>query len=127
MPVLHLHDVSAVKVFESLQYIVQALTYREAVNQLVNYYDQRVTQDQLHMAEFIDIKNIDAERFLNYLQLTRRQRRQFKDLSIILNTLAENMDIEAIINYLLAHPSLHNQYIFRDHQAALTMGKMIKN
>lgn len=123
-PDLNLGGIDAPHVFEALEYLIHALTWREKVNQLLNYYDKRILQDQLHTVELTDLSHFKAKDFIEYLQRSRRNRRQIKDLSIILDCLADNMDADAILAGLKNHPSLHNHYCYRDQATAEMMKKL---
>ncbi|WP_367342345.1 hypothetical protein [Limosilactobacillus sp.] len=126
MPIVDLNGITAEKVFASLAFLIKALTYQEKIAQLLTYYDKRVIQDQLHTAELADLQHFDASKFVRSLQASRQNCRRIKDLSVILNCLAENMDSESIITSLRNHPSLHNHYCYRDQETAKIMETLEK-
>lgn len=123
-PEINLSDIDAPHVFAALAYLVHALSFQEKVNKLLNYYDKRILQDQLHTVELTDLSHFKAKEFLEYLQQSRHDRRKIKDLSIMLNCLADNMDVDAILAGLKNHPSLHNHYCYRDQATAQMMKKL---
>lgn len=123
MPTIDLQGLTASKVFDALKCLIHALTYQQTLAKLVTYYDKRIVQDQLHSVELADLQQFDAPSFVSHLQ----QRRKIKDLSIILDCIADNMDSESIIESIRNHPSLHNHYCYRDRATAETMKKLSNN
>lgn len=55
----------------------------------------------------------------------RQQRRKIKDLSILLDTIDENIDQALILKGLLGHQSLHSQYHFRNRELGERLLTMI--
>lgn len=117
---------NAADFFTSLKYILQCLAHKEELNKLLGWYDGKIIQDQLHVVELSDLAQLDAEKFVSYLQETRKVRRKVKDLAILVNTVADKMDFEGIINFLNINQSLSNSYQFRDHHAAEVLQGMMK-
>lgn len=117
-PSFDLATYNAMEFFASLKYVLQCLIHRDELNQLLGWYDGKILQDQLHLVELVDFSSIDVAKFVQYLQETRRIRRELKDLAILVNTVADNMDAENIIKKLSGNQSLANHYQFRDKQAA---------
>ena len=98
--------------------MLECLIHRDELNRLLGWYDGKILQDQLHLVELVDFSSIDAAKFVQYLQKTRRIRREVKDLAVLVNTVADNMDAENIIKKLNGNQSLANKYQYRDKQAA---------
>lgn len=117
---------NAADFFASLKYILQCLAHKEELNKLLGWYDGKIIQDQLHVVELSDLTHLDAEQFVHYLQETRKARRNVKDLATMVNTVADKMDFEGIINSLNTNQSLANSYQFRDHHAAEVLQGMMK-
>ena len=117
-PAFDLATYNAKDFFASLKYVLECLIHRDELNRLLGWYDGKILQDQLHLVELVDFSSIDAAKFVQYLQKTRRIRREVKDLAVLVNTVADNMDAENIIKKLNGNQSLANQYQYRDKQAA---------
>lgn len=117
---------SAPQVFAALCYIIEALDQRTAVNKLLDTYDQAILQDFLHTVELADIQQLDSTAFVKSFHRIRQERRKIKDLSIILNTIGDNIDQASILKQLLNHQSLHNQYHYRNRDLGDQLLKMVK-
>jgi hypothetical protein len=115
----------ASKFFDSLKYVMECLAQREKLNKLLGWYDSKVLQDQLHLVELSNLETINAEEFVKYLQGTRRTRRKVKDLNILVNTVADNMDIDQIIKMLNSNLSLSNHYQYRDRHTAEVLQQLV--
>ncbi|WP_295747202.1 hypothetical protein [uncultured Limosilactobacillus sp.] len=124
-PAFDLDTYNAVEFFRCLKYVLQCLVHRDQLNQFLGWYDGKIIQDQLHMVELTDLAAIDADKFVQYLQETRRIRREAKDLAVLVNTVADNMDVKNILNKLTGNMSLANHYQFRDHHAAEVLQNLI--
>ncbi len=111
---IDLERYSAPQVFAALCYLLEALGQRTAVNKLLDTYDQAILQDFLHTVELADIQQLDGAAFVKSFQQIRQERRKIKDLSILLNTIGDNIDQASILKQLLNHQSLHNQYHYRN-------------
>ncbi|MGN1282644.1 MAG: hypothetical protein ACI4UB_02360 [Limosilactobacillus sp.] len=116
---------SASRVFAAFCYLIEALGQRTAVNNLLDTYDQAILQDYLHTVELIDSHRLDSAAFVESLQQVRQERRKIKDLSILLNTIDDNIDQTKILKQLLSHQSLHNQYHYRSHEFGNKLLEMI--
>ena len=71
-------------------------------------------QDYLHTIEVVNLDDIEINKFAESLKQVRRKRRKIKNLALILNTIADNMDAEKILKLLYQNPSLGKQYHYRD-------------
>lgn len=107
---------SAQKTFEAISYLVTVMSQKRQVDRILRFYDQDLLQDYLHTIELADLENFDANGFTRHLQQIRVKRRQVKNLALILEILANNMDLEAILKQLQQEPSLKNQYHFRHNK-----------
>lgn len=103
---------------------IAALNQRPAVNELLSVYDKLILQDYLHTAELVG-SHIDGDAFVASLHQMRQQRRKIKDLSILLDTIDENIDQALILKGLLGHQSLHSQYHFRNRELGERLLTMI--
>lgn len=123
-PEVDLERYDARKVFDALCYLIAALDQRPAVNELLSVYDKLILQDYLHTAELVG-SHIDGDAFVASLHQMRQQRRKIKDLSILLDTIDENIDQALILKGLLGHQSLHSQYHFRNRELGERLLTMI--
>lgn len=114
IPEIDLEKYSAKKVYDAFQFIVKALTQRAKVNQALKAYDGSILQDYLHTIEVVNLDDIEINKFAESLKLVRRKRRKIKNLALILNALADNLDAEKILKLLYQNPSLGKQYHYRD-------------
>lgn len=124
-PAFDLTTYNAVDFFNSLKYLLQCLIHREELNRLLGWYDGKILQDQLHVVELSDLSTINVDKFVQYLQKTRRIRREVKDLAILMNTVAANMDVENTIRKLNGNLSLANHYQYRDRQSAEVLQQLM--
>ena len=116
IPEIDLEQYNAQKVYEAFKYLTMALSQQVKVNQALKAYDNGILQDYLHTVEVTDIEQLDTVQFARQLQRSRKDRRQVKDLALLLNTIAENMNIEKILKSLWQNPSLKNQYHYRNYE-----------
>lgn len=126
MLTVDLEHYSAPQVFVALCYIIEALDQRTVVNKLLDTYDQAILQDFLHTVELTDLQQLDSTAFVKSFQRIRQERRKIKDLSIILNTISDNIDQASILKQLFNHQSLHNQYHYRNRALGDQLLKMVK-
>ncbi|MGM9907940.1 hypothetical protein [Limosilactobacillus sp.] len=124
--VVDLERFDAARVFAAFCYLTEALAQRITVNKLLDNYDQSMLQDYLHTVELTDPHQLDNDAFVESLRQTRQGRRKIKDLSILLNTIGDNIDQATILKHLLSHQSLHNQYHYRNHELGNRLLEMIK-
>lgn len=125
-PSFDLEQYNASQFFACFKYVLQCLNRRSEINQLLGRYDGEVLQDQLHLIELTDLSTVDLAQFAEYLQTTRRHRRQVKDLAVLVNIVAENTDTKEIIKQLNDNQSLSTTYQYRDRQAAAKLQAMLK-
>lgn len=126
MLTVDLERYSAPQVFAALCYLPEALDQRTTVNKLLDTYDQAILQDFLHTVELTDIQQLDGAAFVKSFRRIRQERRKIKDLSILLNTIGDNIDQASILKQLLNHQSLHNQYHYRNRELGDQLLKMVK-
>lgn len=104
---------NAQKTFEALSYLVTVMSPKQLIDKLLKSYDKGLLQDYLHTIELANLESFDADSFAKHLQLMRQDRRQVKNLALILDVLARNIDLKEILKQLLQEPSLKNQYHYR--------------
>lgn len=104
---------NAQKTFEALSYLVTVMSQKQLIDKLLKSYDKGLLQDYLHTIELANLESFDADSFAKHLQLMRQDRRQVKNLALILDVLARNIDLKEILKQLLQEPSLKNQYHYR--------------
>lgn len=124
--VVDLDRFNAARVFSAFCYLTEALAQRITVNKLLDNYDQSMLQDYLHTVELTDKHQLDSDAFVESLRQTRQERRKVKDLSILLNTIGDNINQTTILKHLLNHQSLHNQYHYRNHELGNRLLEMSK-
>lgn len=125
VPELGFTAYNAEKVFQSLAYLIRALAQQGNVNTALKAYDQGILQDYLHTVEIADLNELDMAEFTKALQQSRRERRQIKNLAVILNTIAANIDVEKILRSLWQNPALKNQYYYRHEQTGKQLLKQL--
>lgn len=106
---------------------MQCLLRKSEINQLLEWLDGKVLQDQLHTVELVDRESIDASAFVNYMQTSRQKRRQVKDLAVLVNLVAANMDFNKVISRLVTTPALSNHYHYRDQEAAKQLSTLVNH
>ena len=84
-------------------------------------------QDYLHTIEVVNLDDIEINKFAESLKQVRRKRRKIKNLALILNTIADNMDAEKILKLFYQNPSLGNQYHYRDADTVNLLLSFISN
>lgn len=124
-PTVDLDQYDASKVFAALCYLIEALNQRPAVDELLNIYDKLILQDYLHTVELVDNQQIDGDAFVAAFHQMRQQRRKIKDLSILLDTIDQNINQTLLLRELLKHQSLRNQYHFRNRELGARLLSMI--
>lgn len=104
---------NAQKTFEALSYLVTIMSQKQLIDKLLKSYDKGLLQDYLHTVELANLESFDTDGFIKHLQLMRQDRRQVKNLALILDILARNIDLKEILKQLMQEPSLKNQYHYR--------------
>ena len=113
-------------VFGAASYLIDALKERKTVNQLLKKYDGAILQDYLHVLEFVGLADLDIQDFTSAFQANRQERRQIKNLSLLLNALAQAFDPDKFWA-ALKDDSASNQYHFRSASTAKQLQAMIKS
>lgn len=125
LPGVDLDEFDPKRVYEAIRLIIDALAQRDTVNAALKKYDGAVLQDYLHVLEFVTLNNLNVEEFTAAFQKNRRERRQIKDLSLLLNALHQSFDEKKFWNALNGTDSTSNQYHFRSGSTAEKLTALI--
>lgn len=126
LPGIDLAKYDPALVFGAASYLIDALKERKTVNQLLKKYDGAILQDYLHVLEFVGLADLDIQDFTSAFQANRQERRQIKNLSLLLNALAQAFDPDKFWA-ALKDDSASNQYHFRSASTAKQLQAMIKS
>ncbi len=125
LPGIDLSKYDPALIFGAASYLIDALKEQKNVNQLLKRYDGAVLQDYLHVLEFVGLDDLDVDEFTAAFQENRQTRRQIKNLSLLLNALAQSFDPDKFWK-ALEDDSASNQYHFRSASTAKKLQKLIK-
>ena len=126
LPGIDLSKYDPALVFGAASYLIDALKEQKNVNQLLKRYDGAVLQDYLHVLEFVGLDDLDVDEFTATFQENRQTRRQIKNLSLLLNALAQSFEPNKFWK-ALEDDSASNQYHFRSASTAKKLQKLIKS